>query len=108
MSQLSQDRQKLPRRSADPCTLLICHALQYICQKDPSWDKAQPREFKAQVVEHLKTQITHHVHPHGTISWCLPIGDKVLTVDAPLFRRLNKEFNPYAPTTQSRRRNSSR
>ena len=106
MPQLSPDRQDLPRRSADPFTLLICLALQHICQKDPSWEKAQPREFKAKVVEHLKTQVTTHVHPHGTISWCLPIGNTILTVDAPLFQPPNKRFNPYVnKTPQSGGRN---
>lgn len=79
----------------DPCSLLTCLALQYICQKDPSWETAQPRDFKALAVECLKKAIQCEVLPTGTLRWSLTLDGQTIAVEAPLFRAPNLRFNPY-------------
>jgi hypothetical protein len=79
----------------NPIAIVIDKALTYIQQEDPSWEEAQPLDFRANVVETLKTEITSSLHSNSRIHWELIINGETFGCMAPMFCMLDWNYNPY-------------
>jgi len=79
----------------NPVAAIIDKSLEYLRHKDPSWENAQPAEFKLRVVESWKNQITPRVVSNTLIQWELALGDQTFAYAAPLFCQLDWNYNPY-------------
>ena len=78
----------------EPYRYLIDQAIEYVLEKDPSWDHFQPIGFRATVVEHWKRNIHTEVWAEQ-IRWSLPIGDREFFILRPLFGLYDNRYNPY-------------
>ena len=79
----------------NPVAVLIDKALNYINNKDPSWEEAQPAEFRVRVIESWKRSISSRFETNCRILWELPVGDQTFQCRAPLFCQLDWNYNPY-------------
>lgn len=78
-----------------PVQGIITRAIAYIQKKDPSWNKAQPVEFRAKVVEQWKNNIKSELFSNSVVCWSLTLGDVSFCRSAPLFTDMDWEYNPY-------------
>lgn len=83
-----------------PVQLIIGKALSYIVEKDPSWEQAQPAEFKARIVESWKSKIQSEMISNSRVLWFLNLGDKTFGSHTPLFANLDWDYNPYQQDSQ--------
>lgn len=79
----------------NPVQLLIDKAVDYIIEKDPSWERAQPLDFRIKVIERLKANIESSLAMNSLVHWQLQIGDQSFGCMAPIFYRLDWDYNPY-------------
>lgn len=83
------------KTNVDPIVFLIDSAIGYIRSKDPSWERVQPFEFRARVVERWKENIQRRLLTSTVIVWSLPIGDVEFAIQRPLFGLYDMQYNPY-------------
>jgi len=78
-----------------PIRELVNTALRFVQQKDPSWDKYQPRSFRYKVVEAWKKNIQVNLWHGCCLCWSLQVGPQKFEIITGLFRPADRRYNPY-------------
>ena len=81
----------------NPVAVLIDKALNHINEQDPTWEDAQPPEFRASVVERWKETITSTLALNSCVLWHLKIGERAsFTCTTTIFCDIDLSYNPYS------------